>query len=241
MQGVFITGTSTEVGKTFVAAEIARQLKQKNIRVIPRKPVESGCTRQGKQLVPQDAAALKQAADYQGDLADVCPYRFEPAISPARAAQLANQVLTTEQLVQICQPGNDGDFLMVEGAGGFYSPLTENGLNADLATALQLPVLLVADDKLGTINQVLLNAEAIQQRGLWLLAVVLNSLSDSRHADMDNLADLRDRLECPVYSSPWIKDGSASLPQQLIMSLAESCSRMPGYFQPVYKRWELPD
>lgn len=241
MRGVFITGTSTEVGKTFVAAEIASQLQQQGIKVIPRKPVESGCIRQGDQLIPQDAVALQQAANYQGDLTEVCPYRFEPPISPVRAAQLANQFLTTEQLVQACRQGSEDSFTIVEGAGGFYSPLTENGLNADLAAALKLPVLLVADDRLGTINQVLLSAEAIQKRKLWLLAVVLNSQSEAQHALMDNLTDLRDQLECPVFSSPFIKDGNARLPAELIMSLTETSSRMPGYFQPVYNRWELPD
>ena len=148
MQGVFITGTSTDVGKTFIATRIAKQLHQQNINVIPRKPIESGCLRRGEELIPQDAEALKIAANYQGELSEICPYRFEPPISPVRAAHLANKILTTEQLVQICLSGSENGFVLVEGAGGFYSPLAENGLNADLAVALQLPVLLVADDRL---------------------------------------------------------------------------------------------
>ena len=66
MQGVFITGTSTEVGKTFIGVAIASALTQRNIKVIPRKPIESGCTKQGDELIPQDALALKDAANYQG-------------------------------------------------------------------------------------------------------------------------------------------------------------------------------
>ena len=62
MQGVFITGTSTEVGKTFVAAEIARQLHARSITVVPRKPIESGCSKQGDELVPHDAIALKKCS-----------------------------------------------------------------------------------------------------------------------------------------------------------------------------------
>ncbi|MBE9564589.1 MAG: dethiobiotin synthase, partial [Proteobacteria bacterium] len=177
MQGVFITGTSTEVGKTFVAVEIAKALTKKNIRVIPRKPIESGCVKQEDELIPQDALALKNAAQYEGSLSEVCPYRFEPPISPVRAAHLANKILTTEQLVNICLNGSEKGFVLVEGAGGFYSPLAENGRNADLAVALQLPVLLVAEDKLGALSQVLLNVEAIQMRGLQLAGVVLNAIS----------------------------------------------------------------
>jgi dethiobiotin synthetase len=216
MQGVFIIGTSTDVGKTFVGVAIARALTRRKIKVIPRKPIESGCTRHGEELIPLDATALKEAADYQGPLSEVCPYRFEPPVSPVRAAQLANRILSTEQLLSICLQGSEDGFLLVEGAGGFYSPLAENGLNADLAVALQLPVLLVADDRLGVINQVLLNAEAMQMRGLHLTAVVLNQLDKERDDYMDNSADLRERLDCPVFTIPYTEDERTDVPDALI-------------------------
>jgi dethiobiotin synthetase len=219
MQGVFITGTSTEVGKTFVGTALARALTQRNIKVIPRKPIESGCVKRDGELIPQDAVALKEAADYSGLLSDVCPYRFEPPISPVRAAHLANKILTTEQLVNICLQGSEEGFVLVEGAGGFYSPLAENGLNADLAVALQLPVLLVADDKLGALSQVLLNVEAIQMRGLPLAGVVLNAMNEEQNDYMNNTADLRERLSCPVYANPYHKEGRPQLPEALIESL----------------------
>ena len=233
MQGVFITGTSTDVGKTFIATEIARQLCQRDITVIPKKPVESGCIKQGDELIPQDASALKEAANYQGPLSDVCPYCFEPAISPVRAAHLANKILTTEQLVSTCLQGSEEGFLLVEGAGGFYSPLAENGLNADLAVGLQLPVLLVADDRLGVLNQVLLNAEAIQLRGLQLAAVVLNQLDDDRNEHMDNSADLREQLDCPVFTSAYMKDGNAELSGALIDALIVTSSNKGPHIRTV--------
>ena len=219
MQGVFITGTGTEVGKTFVGVEIARRLNQRKIKVIPRKPVESGCLKRNGELIPQDASALKKAADYPGPLSDVCPYRFEPPISPVRAAHLANKKLSTEQLVNICLQGSEHGFLLVEGAGGFYSPLAADGLNADLAVALQLPVLLVAEDKLGALSQVLLSVEAIQKRGLQLAGVVLNALDKNHNEHMDNTADLRERLDCPVFSNPYSREGKTQLPEALIDSL----------------------
>jgi len=219
MQGVFITGTSTEVGKTFIGVAIASALTQRNIKVIPRKPIESGCTRNDDELIPQDAAALKEAANYQGPLSEVCPYRFEPPISPVRAAHLADKILTTEQLVNICLEGSEQGFLLVEGAGGFYSPLAENGLNADLAVALQLPVLLVADDRLGVLSQVLLNVEAIKMRGLPLAGVVLNQLDGDHNEHMDNSADLRERLDCPLFTMPYSKQPVASEAAALIDAL----------------------
>ena len=219
MQGVFITGTGTEVGKTFVGAAIARVLTRRRIKVIPRKPIESGCPVHDGEPVPQDASALKKAADYHGPLSDVCPYRFEPPVSPVRAAHLANKTVSTEQLLNICLQGSEQCFVLVEGAGGFYSPLAENGLNADLAVALQLPVLLVAEDKLGALNQVLLNVEAIQMRGLQIAGVVLNALDEHQNEYMDNAADLRERLDCPVFSNPYTGEDDAQLPEALIDSL----------------------
>ncbi len=217
MQGVFITGTNTGVGKTHIGIGIAHALQQQNIRVIPRKPIESGCPMVDGELVPRDAKALHQAAAYSGDLSEVCPYRFEPPISPVRAAHLANKVLTTEQLVSNCLTGSENGFVLVEGAGGFYSPLSEDGLNADLAVALQLPVLLVAEDTLGVLNQVLLNAEAIKMRGLSLAGVVLNQLQPEKDPRMDNAADLREHLDKPVFCVGHQQDGRPpSLPASLI-------------------------
>lgn len=220
MRGVFITGTNTDVGKTYTAVLLARQLTEQGINVIPRKPIESGCTRQGDELIPPDASALKEAAQYEGSLSEICPYRFEPPISPARAAHLANRVLTTEQLAKICLYGSDEGFVIVEGAGGFYSPLSEDGLNADLAVALQLPVLLIASDALGCLSQVLLSAEAIEIRGLKLTAVVLNATEDEHHEHMDNAADLRDSLNCPVYTLPFNEKGG-KLPLDMIDKLLQ--------------------
>lgn len=199
MHGIFVTGTDTDVGKTYVGALLAEQLSAKGFKVIPKKPVESGCKKQGGELLPSDALELKQASGYTGNLSDVCAYRFEAALSPVRAAQLENKMLSIEQLSQACSYPGDG-FLMVEGAGGFYSPLADDGLNADLAEALQLPVLLVANDKLGCINQILLTAEAISNRGLTLAAVVLNSIESKKSLEMNNAEDLRKLITAPIFS-----------------------------------------
>ena len=201
MQGVFITGTDTGVGKTHIGVLLAKALSNKNIKVIPRKPVESGCKRIGGRLIPGDALALKQAAGYKGELEEVCRYRFSQAVSPVRAANLSNQQLTTAQLAKACRHDGIDGFIMVEGAGGFYSPLSDDGLNADLAEALQLPVLLVAKDILGALNHVLLNTEALDKRGLGLAGIVVNNQDNNKDRDrhMDNVADLSERLDCGVF------------------------------------------
>ena len=125
------------------------------------------------------------------------------------------------------------DLVLIEGAGGFYSPLAENGLNADLAVALQLPVLLVADDRLGALSQVLLNVEAIQMRGLPLAGVVMNQLEESHSEHMDNTADLRERLDCPVFHNPYSIDGEVELPDAIIDSLLSPSKSKGPYIQAV--------
>ena len=199
MHGLFVTGTDTNVGKTYIATLLARELITRDCKVTPRKPVESGCLNQQGELIPADALALKQASNFRGDLNEICPYRFEAAVSPVRAARLQNQQLSIEQLAEACKTNNDKSFLLVEGAGGFYSPLADNGLNADLATALQLPVLLVAEDRLGCLNQILLTAEAIAHRGLNLAAIVLNQKSTDIDNNMNNAEDLGEHIDVPIY------------------------------------------
>jgi len=202
MQGIFITGTDTSVGKTYIACAIAQQLQQAGVNVVPRKPIESGCQLNDNELIPTDALALKKAANYNGSLAQICPFRFAPAISPRRAAQLANQALSTHKVAQACALNLEDDaFLLVEGAGGFYSPLCEDGLNADLAVALELPIVLVAEDKLGCINHVLLSMQAIEARGLTLSAVILNQTHEANIELMDNFNELSDLLDCPLLTT----------------------------------------
>ena len=117
MRGVFVTGTDTDVGKTYVSTLLATQLVKNDIKVIPKKPIESGCQKKNGELIPADASALKQAAAYDGCLSEVCAYRFQATLSPVRAAYLEKQTVTIKQLDHACKY-TGGGFLLVEGAGG---------------------------------------------------------------------------------------------------------------------------
>lgn len=226
MRGVFITGTDTGVGKTHVGVLLAKALRDRNIRVIPRKPVESGCKLIGGELIPADALALKQAARYPGELKEICRYRFAHPVSPVRAAHLSNVRLKTALLVNACHHSEDG-FTLVEGAGGFYSPLAEDGLNADLAEALGLPVLLVAKDILGALNHVLLNTEALHKRGLGLAGIVINNQDNYRDRHMDNVAELSARLDCPVFYQNYCGAISEELVNTVIAIQSRDLSEQP--------------
>jgi dethiobiotin synthetase len=203
LTGLFITGTDTGVGKTRVGIGLARGLVRHGWRVRARKPVESGCRAVAGTLLPADAEALRQAAGGLEPLARVCPYPLAAALAPPRAAALEKRSLPLAALVDACRAGvAAGDFVLVEGAGGFLSPLATDGLNADLALALALPVLLVAEDRLGAIHQVLATSEAIARRGLRLAGVVLNAAAAPPDPGLDNAADLSARLDAPLFALP---------------------------------------
>ena len=205
--GYFITGSDTEVGKTYIACEIVRQLRQRGIDIETRKPAESGCVLSSSgDLLAHDAAALQQANEHRESIERIAPYQFRAALAPHRAARLENRKLYLEELVDACSRDNPEHRLLVEGAGGFYSPLAENALNADLASALQLPVIIVVNDRLGAVNQALMTAEAVQSRHLRVAAIVLNAVGAPTDDAMDNAADLQAHcdlpLSCCAHASP---------------------------------------
>ncbi|MCZ6566212.1 MAG: dethiobiotin synthase, partial [Gammaproteobacteria bacterium] len=190
-----------DVGKTYVGAQLVSLLHDNDIKAVPRKPIESGCIRIGSELEPADARHYFEAAKQKYPLTEICPFRFEAAISPQRAARLSNQLVFLTELVKSCTTNvADDNFLIVEGAGGFYSPLCENGKNADLAKKLNLPVLLIANDQLGCINHILLTMEAIANQGLVLIAVILNQKEIYSDKEMNNLEDLETLISVPIYT-----------------------------------------
>lgn len=198
--GYFITGSDTDVGKTWIACEIVRQLRQLGLEVAVRKPAESGCRASDSgELLTHDAAALRAANGNRETIEKIAPYRFRAALAPHRAARLENRRIELAMLIDACERDQAHQRLVVEGAGGFYSPLAENGLNADLASALQLPVIVVVDDRVGAVNQALMTLQAVSSRHLQVAAVVLNQVQSTTENDMDNFADLQPYTGLPVF------------------------------------------
>ena len=189
--GLFITATDTGAGKTFVGTRLVEALTAGGYKVAVRKPAESGCPEIDGQLVPMDASALHKAAEGWEALDTVCPFVLRDPLSPPRAARRMKRKLFLDELTAACTMPDEADFMLVEGAGGLFAPLAEDALNADLAKALDLPVLLVVPDKLGAINQALLGIHAVTHYGLKLAGVVLNQVEPELPRGMDNAADLR--------------------------------------------------
>ncbi len=196
LRGVFITATDTGAGKTYVGCRLVTALRRSGVVVAPRKPVESGCAAGDSELAPQDGLAYWRACEGEVPLYTICPHRLAVPASPERAARLAGRRLTLEMLVEACDA--DSGIRIVEGAGGFYSPIAEQALNADLAHRLGLPVLLVVADRLGCVNHALLTAEAIRRRDLRLLAVVMNTMGRPADSALDNAGAINAYLGEPV-------------------------------------------
>jgi dethiobiotin synthetase len=175
--GLFITGTDTEVGKTYVGALVARALVAAGRRVGVYKPAASGCWQRGDELVSDDALLLWQAAGRPGDLDRVCPQRFEAPLAPHLAARDEGRELDAGLL----RSGIDywrarSDVILVEGVGGLLAPLSDREYVADLAADLGFPLIVVARNALGTINHTLLtlHAAATFGRPLAIAGIVLN-------------------------------------------------------------------
>ena len=175
--GLFITGTDTEVGKTYVAALIARDLVALGRRVGVYKPAASACWYRDEVLVSDDALLLWEAAARPGDLDCVCPQRFEAPLAPHLAAREEGRELDP----QLLRTGIDywharSDIVLVEGAGGLMSPLGQQEYVADLAADLGFPLLVVARNALGMINHTLqtLIAAAAHHPPLPVAGIVLN-------------------------------------------------------------------
>ena len=187
MKGVFVTGSNTGVGKTTVAIEIVRHMSQtRDVKV--RKPVETNCKLSGQNYIPKDAMALAAACQQQEALNKVCPYCFEIEASAELASSNSGKKLMLEDLVVACKRDVDDSFVLVEGAGGLYSPIAEAALNVDLAVELQLPLLIVIRDELGAISQALLTLEAAKKNNLTVAGVILNVVESNNLFNKEALA-----------------------------------------------------
>lgn len=240
-RGFFITGTGTEVGKTYVTAAMAREMTARGLRVGVYKPVASGCltleelqqssghepylselwnvpgkfgdhctspseatisdTMPGdwnletSDLIATDALALWHAAGQPRTLRDVCPQRFRATVAPNVAARMEGQQVDSELLRIGVDPWlSESDVVLVEGAGGVMSPLSDDDYNAHLAADLGMPVVVVAANRLGVINDTLQTVitASVWDEGLEVAGVVLNKASEA--LDDKSLATNADQL-----------------------------------------------
>ena len=202
---MFITGTDTEVGKTYVATHIVKDLVAAGHRVGVYKPAASECVSDGRQLASEDAVALWEAAGHPLTLEAVCPQRFQAPLAPHLAARNEGRELDTELMRSGISAWTDEcDIVIVEGAGGLMSPISDDEYFADVAYDLGYPTIVVAPNSIGVINQSLsaLITAACFRDGIPIAGVILN---DARMFDGDvsmetNREQISNRSVSPVLT-----------------------------------------
>lgn len=197
MATLFVTGTDTGVGKTFVSCALLRALRVQGVAACGYKPVASGCERAGEGLRNADALALQEAAGTREPYPLINPYAFEPAIAPHLAAQAAGATVALPVLnAAHTDLAARYSLVLVEGAGGWQVPLNGDHSFADWVAQRQWPVLLVVGMRLGCINHALLSAESIARRAP-LLGWVANALPPEMPYLQGNIAALEQRMPAP--------------------------------------------
>lgn len=195
---LFITGTDTGVGKTFVSAALLRALGRAGVRALGMKPVASGSERTDAGWRNEDALALQSAGFTTVDYALVNPYALEEPTAPEIAAMHAGVWIDVEALDRAYAAlSAKADTVVVEGVGGWLAPLSDTLWQADLARRWRLPVLLVVGVRLGCINHSLLTLQTLRHDGFDVLGWVGNRVDPQMLFADETLAILRERLAIP--------------------------------------------
>ncbi|MDP1708392.1 MAG: dethiobiotin synthase [Gammaproteobacteria bacterium] len=198
-RGLFITGTDTDVGKTWVTLGLLHALAATGVRTAAMKPVACGAVATEAGLRNDDALRLQRAAVIALPYAQVNPYLYAPPIAPHIAAQrVARHIDITHIKTLFDAIAAQADCVVVEGAGGWCVPLNERETIADLALKLGLPVVLVVGMRLGCLNHALLSAENIARSGLPFAGWVANSITPDFAGLAENVAALCERIPAPL-------------------------------------------
>lgn len=197
-RGYFITGTDTNIGKTWSSIALMRAMQLQGNSVVGMKPVAAGCDWFQGGWKNQDALLFQRFASRALDYQYINPYAFKDPVSPHIAcgdtAVDISEIISKFQYLQSCS-----EIVLVEGAGGWFSPLSKSWDNAFLARALQLPVILVIGLRLGCINHARLTYQAIQQSGLQMSGWLAVKIDENMQSCQANLDYLHDCIDAPCW------------------------------------------
>ena len=229
MNGLFITGTDTDVGKTALSALLLAELRRRKINAAPMKPAQTGCERKfeiGNSKLEKESdskisnfkfqisdlsvpdldyslsmASMKVSEE---DYANMSPYRFEPACSPHLAAEMAGvEIEIADMMIAARALSSDYDFVLAEGAGGALVPLNRREIMMDLMQALKFPILIAARPGLGTINHTLLTIRSLRSDGLDIAGIVFVASTDQEFTfiEEDNGTTIEQFGKVPVLGT----------------------------------------
>ena len=220
---IFVTGTGTDVGKTFVTALIVKKLRESGFSAAYYKAAMSGNEKaaDGK-LIPGDALYVKKVSGIEQPLDEMCPYIYETAVSPHLASRIEGNPVTMETVKkgfeEVCQKY---DFVTMEGSGGILCPICFDEKEIwleDVIKELGLSSLIVADAGLGAINSVVLTAEYMRARKLPVKGIIFNHFHPGDRMEEDNLRMCEYRTNLPVLAC--VEEGSSELAMELCRLLS---------------------
>ncbi|WP_269517968.1 dethiobiotin synthase [Alteromonas sp. BMJM2] len=229
MKQYFITGTDTEVGKTYVTCQLLEAASQLGHKAIGYKPISAGCDLVDGEWVNEDAAAIQKSNSIDLPISEINPIALKPPIAPHIAAVEAKVVLSDEKIIeglgnlQAYKP----DLLLMEGAGGWRLPLNVGDdtmptrFLSDVVASIGMDVILVVGMRLGCLNHALLTAEAIRRDGLNIAGWVANDITGNMTRYSDNLASLKAMLPEPLLAE--IPFGQQPSDDRLALAIKQIC------------------
>lgn len=198
-QGFFITGTDTEVGKTWFTQALMRAFQNSGLIVGGMKPVASGCEETSMGLRNADALSIQACSSVANEYALVNPYAFKPPIAPHIAAAQAGTEININCIADAYEAlAQQNDIVIVEGIGGWRVPLNDHQSIADLVRVVNLPVIVVVGLRLGCINHALLTTESIISVGLNLAGWVANQPISSYSNPDETIHILAESIPAPL-------------------------------------------
>lgn len=227
---IFITGTGTDVGKTFVTGLLVKKLKENGINAAYYKAAMSGNerTREGR-LIPGDALHVKTVSGIDQPVEQMCPYIYETAVSPHLASRIEGNPVILEEVVKgfeaVCQKY---DYVTMEGSGGILCPICFDERELwleDVVRQLGLSSLIVADAGLGTINSVVLTVEYMRMKELPVKGIIFNHFHPGDRMEEDNLRMCEYRTKLPVIACVEDGGGELDIPIDKLTALYETCAK----------------
>jgi len=196
---LFITGTDTNIGKTYISVGLLEKFTKIGFTTLGMKPLASGCYKENDMFINQDAVDLMRVSSVKVDYRLVNPFAFKQAIAPHIAAEQENCYLTKKKIKQamLRTLGIDSDVTIIEGVGGWYTPINKKELMADLITSMKLPVILVVGLKLGCLNHSILTAQAIKEARLPFIGWIGNCIDPNMQAISYNIESLKSLITAP--------------------------------------------
>lgn len=174
MNGIFVAGTDTNVGKTIASASAMNILRGAE-DICYWKPVQTGIE------TDDDTRTVRELANCSADEFFDSGFRLEKPLSPHLSARLAGVSITIEKILDFVRNTNNEKFWIIEGAGGVLVPLNDTELMIDLMRALNLPIVVAARSGLGTINHTLLTLQSLRNGGLEILGVIMNGVPNEEN------------------------------------------------------------